>query len=133
MQHHELRHVAALREISDETGWQIRPLPLNLLARCTSDMELEWSNDRARYYEGSLEPFALQTRKFSKGDVKLIWWYVAAVEKDKPRADIDEKESARASCDFYDYDKAEELLMFGNDRIILRQATELVEKTYNKK
>lgn len=127
----ESRHAAALRELREETGYNCRPLPVNLVTRCTPVVEHERSDDRARYYTQVNEPFALQTRKFKDGGIKLIWWYTAALKEDQPRAEIVDKELEKATCDWYSYDYAVEKLTFLTDRDILRRAIKLVEETYN--
>lgn len=78
----ESRQAAALREIM-ETGFAGRLQPLNMSTRAAPAVDTEQLYDNARFSTGICEPFTLQIRRLSDGDVKLIWWFVAAVDKNR--------------------------------------------------
>ena len=52
----ESRQAAALREITEETGFACRLLPLNMSTRAPPAVETEQLDDKARFYRGICEP-----------------------------------------------------------------------------
>lgn len=127
----ESRHDAAIREISEESGFSCRLLPLNMFTRAPPAVETEQLGDEARFYTGICEPFNLQLRRLEEGDVKLIWWYIAAVNEDQPfREDLQEKE--KFAVEFHSYTDVLEKLTFQMDRDMVRRAIEIVTDTYGK-
>jgi hypothetical protein len=62
-----------------------------------------------------------------KSEAKLIWWYIAAVDKSfsssTPSADRDFR------AEFFTYDEALQKLTFQDDRNILTRAITLVESS----
>lgn len=127
----ESRHDAAIREIAEESGFSCRLLPLNMFTRAPPAVETEQLGDEARFYTGICEPFNLQLRRLEEGDVKLIWWYIAAVNEDQPfREDLQEKE--KFAVEFHSYTDVLEKLTFQMDRDMVRRAIEIVTDTYGK-
>lgn len=126
----ESRQAAALREVTEETGYHCSLLPLNMNSRVTPASETEQPGDVARFYKNICEPFSLQIRHLSKDDVKLIWWFVASVQDEKPieRNEVDNK---KFEVEFYRYEKVLEILTYKMDRDVVKQAIELVTNTYN--
>jgi 8-oxo-dGTP pyrophosphatase MutT (NUDIX family) len=83
----ESRQVTATRETMEETGIPCRLLPVNLVSRvCPAIEEEEHFPDEPRFFEAVCEPITLQTRYIRQGRIKLIWWFVAAVNEDEPIA-----------------------------------------------
>ena len=126
----ETRRQAALREVREETGYHCRILPVAMSCRAPPAVELEPSPDVARVYENSTEPFSLQIRQIgAEGNVKLIWWFVAAVEEaDKP--DDERPGEERFEVGFYGYQEAVARLTFQGDKDLVEQAIGMVNTTY---
>lgn len=81
--------------------------------------------DEARTFQGSTEPFYLTSRVMGEKDLKLIWWFVAA---------INEHEEAKACEDRYDrilvgYEEALDKITFREDREIVEKAVQIVKAT----
>lgn len=124
----ESRQDAAIREIAEESGFSCHLLPLNMCTRAPPAVEMEQLGDEARFYTGICEPFNLQLRRLEEGDVKLIWWYIAAVNEDQPfREDLQEKE--KFAVEFHSYTDVLEKLTFQMDRDMVRRAIDIVTDT----
>ncbi|KAL8912579.1 MAG: hypothetical protein Q9171_002443 [Xanthocarpia ochracea] len=98
----ETRRVAATCDISEETGFPCRLFPLNLATRAPPTDEIEQLDDKARFQTGICEPLTLQVRRLGESEVKLIWWYIEAVNEDQQ----DEKgmqEKNKFAVEFYSY------------------------------
>ncbi|VUC20064.1 unnamed protein product [Clonostachys rosea] len=124
----ESRQAAALRELTEETGFSGRILPLNMHTRSPPAVEVEKLDDRARFYEGITEPLTLQIRRRGDSEVKLIWWYVAAV--DETVSPVKSAEKERYAAEFFSYSDVLEKLTFRTDREMVKKAIEVVENTY---
>lgn len=124
----EARPATALREVSKETGLACRLLSLNMHTRAPPAVETEQLDDRARFYTGICEPFTLQVRRLGEGQIKLIWWFVAAVDEEQPPKEAPEKD--RYVVEFHSYAEVLDKLTFQMDRDMVKKAIELVENTY---
>ncbi|KAI4194099.1 MAG: hypothetical protein LQ350_007966 [Teloschistes chrysophthalmus] len=125
----ETRHEAATREILEETGFPCRLLPLNFSTRAPPAVETEQLDDQPRYQIGICEPFTLQLRHLAAGQVKLIWWYIAAVNEDQPsREDLQEKD--KFTVEFFNYTEVLEKLTFQMDRDLVTKAIEIITHTH---
>ncbi|AEO68620.1 1f60eead-c1c1-45fc-9ede-0c2266dbf5d9 [Thermothielavioides terrestris] len=124
----EPRHLTALREVTEETGFACRLLPVNMHTRAPPAVEPEQLDDRARFYTGICEPFTLQIRRLGEGQIKLIWWFVAAVDEETPPKESPEKD--RYAVEFLSYTEVLDKLTFQMDREMVKKAIELVENTY---
>jgi hypothetical protein len=92
-------------------------------------VETEQLGDQARFYTGIYEPFSLQVRRLAGGEVKLIWWFIGAIEEEEhAKEDVGEKE--RYAVEFYSYTDVLEKLTFQMDRDMVMKAIELVANTY---
>lgn len=99
--------------------------------RAPPALETEQLSDEARFYTGIYEPFTLQLRRLGEGDVKLIWWCIAAVNEDQPfKADLLERE--KFVVEFLSYTDVLEKLTFQMDRDMVRRAIDIVTDTYGK-
>lgn len=125
----ESRLEAALREVTEETGYQCRALPVNMASRVTPLVELGHTADVARVFSRVTEPFSLQIRHLDDNNIKLIWWFVATVNE-AAKIDTDRIGEEQYEVKMFSYNKALETLTFQSDRDILRKAIELVEETY---
>lgn len=119
----EARQVTAIRETMEETGIPCRLFPVNLMSRVCPAIQEADLPDEPRFFEQVCEPIALQTRLFGQDEIKLIWWFVAAVNEDEPVARHEDK----FDVEFYRYDAALERLTFGDDREMVKKAIGLVK------
>ncbi|KAG9504887.1 hypothetical protein J7337_004866 [Fusarium musae] len=104
---HESRQATAIRETTEETGSEDVP-------------------DEARFFEGACEPILVQARRrVEQGEMKLIWWFVAAVDEEKPAGPHEDK----FGVEFLSYDAALERLTFKDDRDLVGRAIDLVKST----
>ncbi len=127
----ETRQDTAVREVSEETGFTCRLLPVNMYTRAPPAVETEELDDRPRLYTKICEPFTLQIRQLGQGQVKLIWWFVAAVDEDVPQEDT-LLEGGRYSVEFHSYEAVLDKLTFQMDREMVEKAIEVVENPYPK-
>lgn len=124
----EARQMTAVREVTEETGCPCRLLPLNMHTHAPPAMETEQLDDQARFYAGICEPFTLQVRHLGESQIKLIWWFVVAVDEEIPPREALEKDTY--VMEFYSYTDVLDRLTFQMDRNMVKNAIELVENTY---
>ncbi|KAI9797548.1 MAG: hypothetical protein M1825_005976 [Sarcosagium campestre] len=124
----ESHHTTATRETTEETGMPCRLLPVNLASRVcpAADIDTKQLPDNARFFKRVCEPIVLQTRYVEEGDIKLIWWFVAAVNEGEP---VSHHEKDKFDVVFYSYDTALEKLTFRDDRELVKKAIEIVKST----
>ena len=125
----ETRRAAALREIAQETGFPCRLLALDMSVRCPPSVETKQLDDRARFFTKKCEPLALQIRQVADGEVKLIWWYVAAINEDESMVNEVQVED-KFAVELLSYADALDKLTFQMDRDMLQKAIGLVTNTY---
>ncbi|GAW24931.1 hypothetical protein ANO14919_145270 [Xylariales sp. No.14919] len=121
----ETRRETAVREVTEETGYACRLLTLNMHTRAPPAVETEQLADVARFYTDICEPFTLQIRHLAESQIKLIWWFVAAV--DEEAASPGTPDSERYVAEFYSYADVLDKLTFRMDREMVKRAMELVE------
>ena len=119
----ESRAAAAIREACEETGYSCRLLPVTMETRAPPAVEDVNTPDQPRTYQGGGEPFYLTSRLIGERNLKLIWWFIAAVN---------ENGEERACEDRYDrvlvgYQEALGMLTFRADRDIVEKAIRIVE------
>ncbi|KAI0170753.1 hypothetical protein LQW54_013283 [Pestalotiopsis sp. IQ-011] len=120
----ETRQDAAVREVREESGYACRLRPTTMPTRAPSDLEAADVQDLARTYHGLTEPFFLEVRDLGKeSGVKLVWWFIAEVDKSIPPA----KSEVHFVPEFIDYEEAMHVLTFQKDRDMLSRAIALVE------
>ena len=127
----ESRKDTAVRELMEESGFSCRLLHVDMSTRAPPAVETEQLGDEARFYTGICEPFNLQVRRLGEGGVKLIWWYIAAVNEDQPFNE-ELQEGQRFAVEFYSYTDFLEKLTFQMDRDMVRRAINIVTNTYGK-
>lgn len=120
----ETRQHAAMRETFEETGHRCRILPLKMTTRNPPAVETEQHcPDEPRVHENACEPFMLTYRQLGENEgVKLIWWYVAAVEEKAATVEGDEQFEAA----WFSFGDALEHLTFEPDRDVLREAIKIL-------
>ena len=125
----ESRAEAALREVREGTGYHCRLLPVTMKSRAPPAVEVEPFGDVLRTQSNVTEPFSLQIRHLdTEGDVKLIWWFIAAVDEDKaPKRDRPGEE--RFNVEFYAYDEAVKKLTFKMAQDMVQRAIDTVRAT----
>ncbi|KAK4039694.1 hypothetical protein C8A01DRAFT_16352 [Parachaetomium inaequale] len=121
----ESRQTTAIRETIEETGIPCRLLPINLVSRVCPPIETGHLPDEARLFKDSCEPIALQTRRVGE-EIKLIWWFVAAVNEDEP---VGHHEKDKFEVEFHSYATVVEKLTFEDDRKLVRKAIELAKSS----
>lgn len=122
----ESRRTTAIRETTEETGIPCRLLPVNLVSRVCPAIETEDLPDEARLFKGSCEPIVVQTRRIGDDEIKLIWWFVAAVNEGEP---VSQHEKHKFEVEFHSYDTVLEKLTFKDDRELVKKAIELVKSS----
>jgi 8-oxo-dGTP pyrophosphatase MutT (NUDIX family) len=122
----ESRLEAALREIKEETGYTCRMLPLTMTARAPPAVENSDCPDEPTLHKEVCEPFMFTCRHLEEGrDVKLIWWYVAAIDETA----VVERGEDQFNIRLFDFEEALRMLTFENDRKIVRKAIQIFEDT----
>ena len=100
-------------------------------SRAPPNVETEHIGDTLQTYEKVTEAISLQIRHLeTEGDVKLIWWFVAAVEEDGKRAEERGLEEEQFQVEFCGYEDAVRKLTFQLDREMVEMAIKLVTTTY---
>ncbi|RYP68801.1 hypothetical protein DL771_006419 [Monosporascus sp. 5C6A] len=122
----EPRQDTATRETTEETGIPCRLLPVNMLSRVCPAVETDQLADEARLYRGICEPIAMQKRRVGEGHVKLIWWFVGAVNEGEQ---VGQYEKDKFKVEFHSYDEALRKLTFNDDRKVVKKAIDLVDIT----
>ncbi|UKZ82701.1 hypothetical protein TrVFT333_010496 [Trichoderma virens FT-333] len=124
----ESRQATAIRETTEETGVPCYLLPVDLVSRVCPAIETEDVPDEPRLFKGACEPIALQQRRIGDGEVKLIWWFVAAVNEGEP---LGRHEEHNFEVEFYSYDEVLRKLTFEDDRELVNRAVHLVNATHH--
>lgn len=123
----ESRHKAALREMQEETGFTCHLLPLTMTTRAPPAMEVGDTPDEPCVHHEATEPFMLTCRQLKDGkDVKLIWWYIAAIDE---TAEVEGGET-QFRAQLVGFDEAADLLTFEQDREIVRNAIAIFEGSH---
>lgn len=88
-------------------------------------------DDSPRTYPDLIEPFTLQIRQLSEEqrNIKLIWWYIAAINEDEPFSE-DRPGEEKFQVELFSYEEALRKLTFQVDREVLQRAIDMVEATY---
>ena len=127
----EARAIAAVRETTEETGLVCTLLPLRLHARNPPEIEEDgYTPDEVRTFDDVIEPFMMSTRDVTNGNVKqikLIWWYIAVVEKNQPEGLVPEPGLTPTAMKF---DEAVKALKYQCDQEVLMQAIKVFEENW---
>ncbi|KAI1798321.1 hypothetical protein LXA43DRAFT_979817 [Ganoderma leucocontextum] len=129
----------AIREVVEETGYPCRlhsvphlptcaPLPVELAG-------MDYQPHSARIANNSTEPFMITLRPLGVGMLKLIFWYIGAVdvpyEEESSRTGNLQPGSHQLAEGFdeirlFDIDEAMEKLAFDGDRVLVRTAVAIL-------
>ncbi|KAF2274562.1 uncharacterized protein EI97DRAFT_102505 [Westerdykella ornata] len=120
----ESRRDAAVREVMEETGYRCHIYPVRMATRAPSTDDPANVSDKVRIYPHLTEPFRFTMRELDSDSVKLIWWYIAALD-DGARSKPLVGETA-FKAEFFSCDEAVEKLTFQTDREVLLNALKLV-------
>ena len=124
----ESRAAAAVRELGEETGYQCRLLPLTMTTRAPPADETGSCLDEARVHHSACEPFMVTCRHLDgERHVKIIWWYIAAIDEAVDRTDGE----TQCNAELMSFDQAENRLTYQLDRDIVRNAISIVEYNLN--
>lgn len=122
----ESRHRAALWEVQEETGFACHMLPLAMETRAPPAVEEGGgdSPDEPRFDKEATEPFGLSCRRLDGArGLKVIWWYIAAVDE----AVGVEVGEAQFRARLVGFGEALGLLTLEQDREIVRRAIKIFE------
>lgn len=128
----EPRHVAAVREVTEETGFPCQLLEVLVVTRAPPLVEENADTpDAPRAYHGSTEPFMMSTRVLGHKNMKLIWWFVAAIkEGEDDKLSEPEEKYERVMLG---YDEAVNRLTFEADREVARTAMQILAASKGEK
>ncbi|KAJ5555244.1 hypothetical protein N7461_003714 [Penicillium sp. DV-2018c] len=124
----ESRHEAALREVREETGYKAHLQPVTMYTRAPPIDEQGHMPDKPRSYPDLTEPFMVTIRQLggdSENDVKIIWWYIAALDEGEVAGSVGGEE--KFTPEFFPLEEAVKKLSFRDDRTVLQNAIALVE------
>jgi 8-oxo-dGTP pyrophosphatase MutT (NUDIX family) len=122
----ESRSQAALREMKEETGYSCHLLPLTMKTRAPPAIETGDYPDEPTVHDKICEPFMLTCRHLhGDGGIKLIWWYIAAIDESAEVGTGEEQFKTR----LVGFEEALSMLTFENDREIVRKAMEIFDET----
>ncbi|RDW70915.1 putative NUDIX domain [Aspergillus mulundensis] len=122
----ESRREAALREAQEETGYKCHIQPVMMSTRAPLPDDPENVPDRVRSVQNLDEPFMLTIQELGPDSgVKVIWWYVAAV--DVGLEDGAGHGTGEFGADFFEYEEALQKLTYMTDREVLEKAIALVK------
>lgn len=100
-----------------------------MMTRNPPAVETQPVPDEPRLHLDACEPFAFQLRHLAKDNVKLIWWYIAAVEEEK-RFSAGTQEQDTFGVEFHNYTNTLQRLTFQMDRDMVKKAIDTVNDTY---
>jgi 8-oxo-dGTP pyrophosphatase MutT (NUDIX family) len=123
----EARETTAVREVEEETGFKCRLLPVTMTT-CQPRPGYDDYGGGAGKCEGICEPFMVGHRVLGDGKMKMIWWYVAAVDED---AEVGEGE-AEFESELFGFEEVLSKLTFRSDREVVAKAVEIFEETFGK-
>lgn len=121
----ETRQQAAIREVIEETGFKCHLHPVTMPTRAQPLEEVTEAPDHARVFADITEPFMFTIRAFDAFNVKLIWWYVAALDEGARESPLIGEVAFKPQ--FFAREEALGKLTYQTDREVLRKAFELVE------
>lgn len=119
----ESREKAAVRETEEETGFKCRLLPI---AMTTKQPRPGYDDFDGGRQEGICEPFVVMQRVLKDGSMKMIWWYIGAIDES---ADVGKGE-AEFKSRLFGFEEALEVLTFQSDREVVMKAIEVFRGTF---
>lgn len=124
----ESRKDAATREVTEETGYKCKLLPIRMLTRAPHPEDDQSDTpDRSRGVDNLTDPFMFTIRELPRGKgVKVIWWFIAVLEDDARAARGPGEDQFKP--EFFSFIDAVDKLHFETDRQVLRKAIQIVDK-----
>ncbi|EME76934.1 uncharacterized protein MYCFIDRAFT_122736, partial [Pseudocercospora fijiensis CIRAD86] len=120
----ESRQETAVRETREETGFPTKLLPVTFRTHCTPNVEeTEFTPDKPRRFENIVEPFMVGHRVIPNAGVKLIWWYIGAIDEEA----VCGKGEEQFSAELFSFDEALKALHYQQDRDVVARAIEVFE------
>lgn len=117
----------AIREVTEETGFACRLLPLTLTTRAPPAVETGHSPDEPRTHTEVCEPFMMTLRHLDDGkNLKTIMWFIAEIDEASAKGD-GEKNFA---VGLFAFEEALKQLEYQLDRDILEKAISIFEASY---
>ena len=118
----ESRETAAIREAEEETGFKCGLLPVTMASRVPHAVELlKHYRNEPRTYEGIREPFMATHRSLGEGNVKIIWWYIAAIDEEGTQGSGEVEFEAQ----LFSFDEALKVLTYQLDRDVVQKAIDI--------
>lgn len=115
----ESRHEDALREVREETSYQAH---IHLI---TMNVRAPPIDEKGHVPDKDLTESFMVTMRHLDGDdvddVKIIWWYIAALNEEFVAQSAGEAE-AEFTPEFFPLEEALKKVSFQNDRIVLQKA-----------
>lgn len=81
--------------------------------------------DKPRTHSNVCEPFMV-THRILEGRLKIIWWYMAAIDEEAEQGGAESQFSAQ----FFTFDEALQALTFATDREVVQRAIEIFNTTF---
>ena len=122
----ESRYNTALREAQEETGYKCRLLPVTMTSRVPPAVETGYTPDEPRVHHDVCEPFMITFRYLGEDGLKMIGWFIAAIEESQAKGDGE----ADSMVGLFGFGKAMSKLTFENDRDVLQKAIDIFDDTY---
>jgi 8-oxo-dGTP pyrophosphatase MutT (NUDIX family) len=120
---------AALREITEETGFHCKLLPVTMPTRAPPSFEISDTIDTPQTYAKITEPFMITIRNLDGAhNIKLISWYIAHVDETQIGSGVAEPE--KFQVELFGYDETLKRLTFQEDRDVVQRALDIVVATY---
>lgn len=113
-------------ETTEETVVSCYLFTVDLVSRVCPTIETKYVPDEPRLFKSACEPIAIHQRKVGDDEIKLICWFVAAInENETPR----QHEEHKFEREFPSYDNAVQNFTFECDRELVKRAIYLVDTT----
>ena len=120
----ESREKTAIREVEEETGFKCHLLPVTMTTRQPRPGFDD--HDGAGKQDGLCEPFMVTHRVIGEGQLKVIWWYIAAIDEKAEVGKGEDEFEAR----LFGFEEAQDTLTFLSDRQVVAKAIEVFRDTY---
>ncbi|KAK4570257.1 hypothetical protein LTR86_002337 [Recurvomyces mirabilis] len=121
----EDRTFAAVREVQEETGYTCHLLDVKLETRAPpAGIDTFGPFD----HEEKGEPFMMTVRRTGPGQVKVIWWYIGAIDESAAKARGEEVYEAVLVT----FEEALRMITYEDDRRVVREAERIFEHSYPK-
>ena len=117
----------AVRETYEETGYPCRLWPQRMPTRAPVPGSAGDAGHGMVIGDALVEPIAVTIRDLVKGDIKMIFWYIALVEEGIQKVEGTQMENENFESVFMQADEAVRQMTFDSDRDIVKKALEIVQ------